>query len=217
MKKRTKGLIHPVDAYVGGRLRSARQEKGLSQEKVAFEVGVTFQQIQKYEKGSNRISCSKLYEFATLFGTDVASFFQGFELPESCSISQLQSMDGLAASQMISNRATKTGYRSRLDSIDEAIKSTIAKEAHFVQGAEGSRYATLGESTKAQSIGDGSRSLKGADDELAVDVSTEEMSKIMKNVQGKDLLYIVDFLTKGTTASVRKTVLQVLAVLNKLT
>lgn len=68
---------HRVDIYVGKRLRAARNMKGISQEDAGAAVGVTFQQIQKYEKGSNRTSASRLIEFAVLFEKPVEWFFEG--------------------------------------------------------------------------------------------------------------------------------------------
>jgi transcriptional regulator with XRE-family HTH domain len=67
---------HPVDAHVGKRLRLRRGLMGLSQEKLGHAVGLTFQQIQKYEKGANRISCSRLYEFARLLEVPASYFFE---------------------------------------------------------------------------------------------------------------------------------------------
>lgn len=79
---------HPVDAHVGKKLRMARLSLGKSQSELANEAGVSFQQVQKYEKGTNRISASRLFEFSKLLGVDVAYFFygameNGSEQPES--------------------------------------------------------------------------------------------------------------------------------------
>jgi len=68
---------HPVDAHVGKKLRMARLSLGKSQSELAKEAGVSFQQVQKYEKGTNRISASRLFEFSKLLGVDVAYFFYG--------------------------------------------------------------------------------------------------------------------------------------------
>ncbi len=70
---------HPVDIYVGKKLRSRRTLLGKSQEEIGTAVGVTFQQIQKYERGMNRVGSSRLYEFANLLGISVSYFFEGFE------------------------------------------------------------------------------------------------------------------------------------------
>ena len=70
---------HPVDAYVGGRVRLRRTFLGYSQEKLGQALGLTFQQIQKYERGLNRISSSKLYELSVLLEVPVSFFFEGLE------------------------------------------------------------------------------------------------------------------------------------------
>ena len=65
-----------VDAHVGKRLRLRRTMMGLSQEAVAKAVGVTFQQVQKYEKGSNAMNANRLVEFARFMNVPVAYFFE---------------------------------------------------------------------------------------------------------------------------------------------
>ena len=70
-----------VDAYVGKRLRLRRTMMGLSQEAIAKAVGITFQQVQKYEKGANAMNAGRLYEFAQVMHVPVAYFFEGLELP----------------------------------------------------------------------------------------------------------------------------------------
>jgi transcriptional regulator with XRE-family HTH domain len=69
---------HPVDVYVGKRLRLKRTLQGLSQEAIGTAIGVTFQQIQKYERGINRMGASRLYDFSRALGVPVAYFFEGF-------------------------------------------------------------------------------------------------------------------------------------------
>lgn len=68
---------HPVDKIVGENVRRLRLQCGMSQEQLGVQSGVTFQQIQKYEKGSNRVSASRLDEFAQLFNVDHNAFFTG--------------------------------------------------------------------------------------------------------------------------------------------
>ena len=70
---------HPVDVHVGARLRQRRTLLGMSQTKVGESVGLTFQQIQKYERGSNRMGSSRLYEFANVLDVPVSYFFD--EIP----------------------------------------------------------------------------------------------------------------------------------------
>ncbi len=73
-----KGRANPVDAHVGGRLRMRRTLLGMSQEKLADAVGLTFQQVQKYERGSNRVSASRLYQFSKILDVPVSFFFEQY-------------------------------------------------------------------------------------------------------------------------------------------
>lgn len=75
-----KNTPHPVDKHVGAAVRRERTLRGMSQSKLAEAVGITFQQVQKYENGSNRIGASRMWQFAQALGVPVASFFEG--LPE---------------------------------------------------------------------------------------------------------------------------------------
>src|SRR5580692_6432016 len=76
-------LPNPVDLHVGARIRMRRRMQGVSQEKLADALGLTFQQVQKYERGANRVSASKLYEIAATLHAPVAYFFDGLADPES--------------------------------------------------------------------------------------------------------------------------------------
>ena len=67
---------NPVDKYVGSRVRMRRIMLGMSQEKLGEALGLTFQQVQKYEKGSNRISASRLFYAAKILGVPVQAFFE---------------------------------------------------------------------------------------------------------------------------------------------
>src|ERR1022692_78705 len=74
--------IRPVDRSVGRRVRIMRVSRGLSQTALASELGLTFQQLQKYEKGTNRVSASRLHDIARILGVEVASFFEDASDPE---------------------------------------------------------------------------------------------------------------------------------------
>lgn len=76
---RKKGKANSVDEYVGTQLRQRRSLLGLSQERLAEQVGITFQQIQKYENGANRVSASRLYEFSKVLDIPVTFFFENYE------------------------------------------------------------------------------------------------------------------------------------------
>ena len=74
------GTPNPVDIHVGSRVRLRRTLLGLSQEKLGEAVGLTFQQIQKYERGANRIGASRLFEFSRILDVPVSFFFD--DMPE---------------------------------------------------------------------------------------------------------------------------------------
>jgi len=66
-----------VDGHVGSRVRLRRLELGMSQEKLADQLGITFQQVQKYERGTNRIGASRLHQIALVLQTPITYFFEG--------------------------------------------------------------------------------------------------------------------------------------------
>lgn len=68
---------NPTDIYVGSRIRLRRNMLGMSQEALGEKLGITFQQIQKYEKGTNRVGASRLQAIASVLGAPVAFFFEG--------------------------------------------------------------------------------------------------------------------------------------------
>jgi len=68
---------NPVDRHVGLRIRLRRKELGISQERLAEAIGLTFQQVQKYERAANRVSASKLFEMARALETNIAYFYEG--------------------------------------------------------------------------------------------------------------------------------------------
>ncbi len=78
---KTKGTPTDIDVHVGHRLRVRRSLLGLSQEKLAESIGVTFQQIQKYERGTNRVSAGRLYELSKTLSVPVTYFFEQIGKP----------------------------------------------------------------------------------------------------------------------------------------
>jgi transcriptional regulator with XRE-family HTH domain len=82
-----------VDSVIGARTRSRRLQLGMSQERLAELLGITFQQVQKYEKGANRISASRLVQIAKALGIEVAYFFDGLSEAEASVESLLSTKD----------------------------------------------------------------------------------------------------------------------------
>jgi transcriptional regulator with XRE-family HTH domain len=77
---RRQPVADPIDALVGAKIRELRIASGISQQALANAIGTTFQQVQKYEKGRNRISASRLQAVASALGTNPAVFFQASDL-----------------------------------------------------------------------------------------------------------------------------------------
>ncbi|MBI1687050.1 helix-turn-helix domain-containing protein [Caulobacter hibisci] len=72
-----KSVPHPVDLHVGARLRQRRKVLGLGQARLAQAIGLTFQQVQKYERGTNRVSASMLYALSCVLKVAPGWFFEG--------------------------------------------------------------------------------------------------------------------------------------------
>ena len=73
---RTRGGAEAVDVHVGGRVRQRRTMLGMSQEKLGEALGLTFQQVQKYERGANRIGASRLYHISEVLDVPINYFFE---------------------------------------------------------------------------------------------------------------------------------------------
>ena len=79
---KTKGRATDLDVYVGTRLKHFRILKGMTQEALGEAEGITFQQVQKYENGTNRIAASRLYSFAKILNIKADDFFAGYVSPK---------------------------------------------------------------------------------------------------------------------------------------
>lgn len=75
--KRSRAQANTVDTHVGQRIRDKRNERGMSQTEVANALGVTFQQVQKYERGTNRVGASRLFDLSRILSVPVQYFFEG--------------------------------------------------------------------------------------------------------------------------------------------
>lgn len=94
MRGRGAGRPNPVDMHVGARVRQRRTLLGLSQEKLGEALGLTFQQVQKYERGTNRISASRLFDLSLVLDTDMNFFFE--EMPAEVAARSPSRLQGLA-------------------------------------------------------------------------------------------------------------------------
>ena len=105
----------PVDIHVGARLRQRRTLLGMSQEKLGTAVGLTFQQIQKYERGSNRMGSSRLFEFAKVLDVPVSYFFD--EMPSNA-----------LAGRPMSGRGRKGGFGEAATPFEQEKDPLIKRE-----------------------------------------------------------------------------------------
>ncbi len=107
-KRKTKGSPDQVDIHVGQRLRVRRTLLGMSQEKLAEAVGITFQQIQKYERGTNRVSAGRLFQFSRILDTPVSYFYDQFvgesTLPQGLSDNEQEGFKGISGSDDVMQR-----------------------------------------------------------------------------------------------------------------
>jgi transcriptional regulator with XRE-family HTH domain len=126
-------MTHPVDIHVGGRIRAIRKAAGLSQEKLADHLGISFQQVQKYERGTNRISASKLFEAAGLLGVEISDFFAGLnaagQVDGSTTPRQRASADvGLRRLVDLYEGLASEAERTRLVKAVQVIAAPLARE-----------------------------------------------------------------------------------------
>ncbi len=123
---------NPTDKYVGSRVRMRRLMLGMSQEKLGEKLGLTFQQVQKYEKGTNRIGASRLQHISQILKVPVAFFFEGVsgpgkqnedgssKAPVTDYVSDfLSSSDGLALTKAFSNIKDSKLRRKVVDLVEE--------------------------------------------------------------------------------------------------
>jgi transcriptional regulator with XRE-family HTH domain len=128
---------NPTDKHVGSRVRMRRMMLGMSQEKLGDALGLTFQQVQKYEKGTNRIGASRLQQIAQILQVQVAFFFEGApvstvgarpdgmaEAPSPAYVSDfLATSDGLALTKAFM-KIRDSKLRRRIVDLVEQIAST---------------------------------------------------------------------------------------------
>lgn len=129
---------NPVDKHVGSRIRMRRLMLGMSQEKLGDALGLTFQQVQKYEKGSNRVSASRLQQLSHILQVQVSFLFEGGphaafnadglnEAPSPAYVADfLATSEGLALTRAFT-KITDVKLRR---SIVELVENIAAREAH---------------------------------------------------------------------------------------
>lgn len=118
-----------IDVHVGNRIRMRRQLVGMSQEKLGELLGITFQQVQKYEKGANRISASRLYLSAKVLGVPVQFFFDDLPGVENHGgMSEAREEDTVLAALMNAEGVTLAkAFRDATSTNKRRLISTVAK------------------------------------------------------------------------------------------
>jgi len=119
-------MSHPVDIHVGRKLKKLRVSRQLSQTDVARKLEVSFQQIQKYEKGLNRISASRLYEIAKVLEVTPACFFEGFHDEKGVGTAEEPAVELANVLSSIEDDAAKKKILEFIESIsDSPLPSSI--------------------------------------------------------------------------------------------
>ena len=125
-----KKVIDPTDKYVGNRVRTRRLALGLSQTKLADAVGVTFQQVQKYEKGRNRISASRLSQIAHTLQVSVSFFFEG--APNRSPASKGKSMSTAYLTDFISSAGGQAFMKAFMKIDDTRLRRHIVDLVDYI-------------------------------------------------------------------------------------
>ncbi len=130
--KNKKGTPNSVDIHVGKRLRIRRSLLGLSQEKLAEAIGLTFQQVQKYEKGANRISAGRLFEFGRILDVPVDYFFDQMDIkgkkPKIVAPGFADNeQEPFAANDIMDNKETTDLLRAYYSITDPALRRDIMR------------------------------------------------------------------------------------------
>jgi transcriptional regulator with XRE-family HTH domain len=107
---------HIIDQHVGQKIREHRNLAGVSQTKLAKKLRVSFQQVQKYEMGANRVSASKLFEIAQFFNTPVGAFF-----PDGADLGEHKGISSEEASLVVAYRDASPQIRSAVRSFVQSV------------------------------------------------------------------------------------------------
>jgi transcriptional regulator with XRE-family HTH domain len=116
---------HPIDAHVGSRVRLRRTLLGLSQQKLGSSLGLTFQQIQKYERGTNRIGASRLFELSKILNVPMSFFFEDIKSRDSSGRHHLADPESKFEHQFLSRRETLELVRAYYRITDSEIRKRV--------------------------------------------------------------------------------------------
>ncbi len=148
MKSTSPKAPNPTDKHVGMRIRMRRMMLGMSQTNLADAVGLTFQQIQKYEKGTNRVGASRLQQFAKILSVPISFFFEGAPTAQLTGIKTTKGDNGVTPAYISNFLASRDGQRlvkafSQIS--DRALRLNLVDLAEEIvenNGRRGRRSAT---------------------------------------------------------------------------
>lgn len=138
----SKGFPNPIDVHVGSRVRLRRTLLGMSQERLADAIGLTFQQVQKYEKGANRVGSSRLLDLANVLDTTVSYFFEDMsakvaqQTPSSLLSLKTLPVNDIASDSMM-KRETLELVRAYYRIADPAVRKRLGDLVKSVAKVEG--------------------------------------------------------------------------------
>lgn len=137
---------NPIDVHVGSRVRLRRMLLGISQEKLGERLGLTFQQVQKYEKGVNRIGASRLFDLSTVLGVPIQFFFEDAPAAEARVQPVLGFAEGPADANIIEFLSTREGLElnkafSRIN--DAKTRRAILELVRALAGVDGDNIAAV--------------------------------------------------------------------------
>ena len=127
---------NPVDAHVGSRVRLRRMLLGMSQERLGESMGLTFQQVQKYEKGVNRIGASRLYQIARILDVPVQFFFE--EAPHIGDGSPARGMAEADSEAFINSREGLELNRAFVKIADAKVRKSVVDLVRALSASGGS-------------------------------------------------------------------------------
>ncbi len=136
---------NPVDVHVGARVRLRRTLLGMSQEKLGQAIGLTFQQVQKYERGTNRIGASRLHELARVLDVPIAFFFEEMNLGDAASAAVArdrkgprglsEAVEAFYSNEPIMRRETLELVRAYLRIVDPQLRRRVFELAKAIANA----------------------------------------------------------------------------------
>ena len=136
------GKPNPIDVHVGGRVRLRRVMLGLSQDALAGRLGITFQQVQKYERGANRMGSSRLYDIAVALDVSVTYFFDDMSddvalmSPRAIIKGADSALMPLPGDETFSRRETLDLVRAYYSIVDPAIRKRVYELAKSLAAPE---------------------------------------------------------------------------------